>query len=60
VSDIFEDSHHQLWIAQWSGGLLRFNSRQKQFEEAEWPLEVAPSSIVEDNIHHCLWIGTIS
>jgi AraC-like DNA-binding protein/ligand-binding sensor domain-containing protein len=60
VSDIFEDSHHQLWIAQWSGGLLRFNSRQKQFEEEEWPLEVAPSSIVEDNIHHCLWIGTIS
>ena len=59
VSDIYEDSHHQLWIAQWSGGLLRFNSQQKQFNEAEWSLQVAPSCIVEDNIHQCLWIGTI-
>lgn len=59
VSDIFEDSQHRLWIAQWSGGLLLFNPRTKQFEETSWTLDVAPSSIVEDTINHCLWIGTI-
>lgn len=59
VSDIFEDSHQQLWVTQWSGGLLRFNSKSNRFEEAPWSLQVPPSCIAEDTIHHCLWIGTI-
>lgn len=59
VADIFEDSKHQLWVTQWSGGLLKFNSRSKRFEEANWSLQNFPTCIAEDTIHHCLWIGTI-
>ncbi|MBQ6211031.1 MAG: helix-turn-helix domain-containing protein [Prevotella sp.] len=59
VADIIEDSHHDIWVALWDGGLLRWTAAKGQFEEMPWHSGSAPSAIVEDVTHRCFWIGTI-
>lgn len=55
---ICQDSNGQIWVSQWSGGLLKFNNERETFNEAAWDLNVAPTAIVSDSINRCLWIGT--
>lgn len=59
VSDIAEDSQGRIWVSQWDGGLLVRERGNARFVEAEWPLDVAPTALVEDTLNGCFWIGCI-
>lgn len=55
---VFEDSHRQLWALLNPMGLARFHTASQCFVPCVWDYPYPPSCIVEDPVHHNLWIGT--
>ena len=58
VVSLFIDSHDQLWMAQWNGGLITMDTKTGRMEERNWALDACPLHIEEDTIHNGYWIGT--
>ena len=58
ASRMMEDSQHRIWVTQWDGGIVCFNSHTGSFEEKYWPEGIIPADLVEDPVLCCFWIGT--
>lgn len=58
ASRMMEDSHHQIWVTQWGGGVIRYNPNSHRFEEQYWEEGIIPADLVEDPSHQFFWIGT--
>lgn len=58
ASRMMEDSQHRIWVTQWDGGVVCYNSHTGSFEEKYWPEGIIPADLVEDPVSHCFWIGT--
>lgn len=59
ISQIYEDSHSNIWIAQWRGGLFRFDPEQNDFISVSWPFNESPTCFIEDVFSNGYWVATL-
>ncbi|MCD7962233.1 MAG: hypothetical protein LUF90_01475 [Rikenellaceae bacterium] len=58
VYDLYEDPDQQIWMLQWKGGILKYDSDEDNFIPLEWPFVEGPTCIIKDVASSNYWIGT--
>lgn len=61
IWEIFQDSHENIWIGSYLGGLLKYNSRKKQFTKVDLDKSNDRSNTVRaihEDKYGDLWVGT--
>ena len=58
VTSFYEDSRHRLWALLWTGGWLRLDKSEGQFQRQPWPYDVQPRQMWEDDKNGCFWVAT--
>ena len=58
IYSFYEDYNHTVWVIQWRGGLLRFDTVEDCFIPYPWRFLETPTCILQDSITSYYWIGT--